>query len=812
MKDKSITAKKYNMRSSSRTKLQVAAETPRKDEIGSLGATYNQVTLLQTDIQNDGNLLNCNRLSRDQRGAYLESFLESGKVTITMSVVTVYSLFSADVQELGFPKSADDVFSSLIVICLCLFSFELLLSFIYKPKYKWSFYFWLDLIATLSLITDIGWIWDSLIGVSNSSSGSKQAKSAGNASRAGTRTSRILRIIRLIRLIRIVKLYKNAQIANKKRNENGEEEFVQENLDPQSRVGKQLSEMNMKRVILVVLLLLFLLPFFDTNFYYTAQTSWDFGLRNLDGFIDTPQFEVVKNEYISYHVNDIRPIIYLSWSNFTGTFLWQQGISFNDLRYTEIYYTSNSDITSIFDIRYDARLSSLLNIMKTIFICVVLTLGSLYFSKDSEELVIKPIEKILDKVKQISNNPIAASDIKSEKLPENVSKKSCFCFTSIESANKSYEITVIENTVIKIGILLALGFGEAGSSIIGQNVEKGGGVDPMIAGDKVVGIFGFCDIRNFTDTTEELQEGVMVFVNEIAQVVHGVVDKYFGAANKNIGDAFLLVWKFSPDEFYVDEDLVMRNPKSRRAYYVPDMALMSFLKILAKVNKDPVLLRYRSNQKLLQRMPNYEVKMGFGMHLGWAIEGAIGSQFKVDASYLSPHVNIASALEGSTKIYGVPLLLSGAFYDSLSPSVQKYCRNIDVVHIKGSSKPIMLYTSDCDFSSFSTGKNLNRHKTFFRVKKIALKKKLEGGMESSTVFEESREIALMRKGFSLEFFGKFQDGVQRYVEGEWILAKEALEAALELRSKDGPSLSLLSYMSELAFKAPSNWDNARFLG
>lgn len=34
---------------------------------------------------------------------------------------------------------------------------------------------------------------------------------------------------------------------------------------------------------------------------------------------------------------------------------------------------------------------------------------------------------------------------------------------------------------------------------------------------------------------------------------------------------------------------------------------------------------------------------------GWAIEGAIGSEFKIDASYLSPHVNMASRLEAATK-------------------------------------------------------------------------------------------------------------------------------------------------------------------
>jgi len=32
--------------------------------------------------------------------------------------------------------------------------------------------------------------------------------------------------------------------------------------------------------------------------------------------------------------------------------------------------------------------------------------------------------------------------------------------------------------------------------------------------------------------------------------------------------------------------------------------------------------------------------MSFGLHLGWAIEGAIGSYFKIDVSYLSPNVNL----------------------------------------------------------------------------------------------------------------------------------------------------------------------------
>jgi hypothetical protein len=114
------------------------------------------------------------------------------------------------------------------------------------------------------------------------------------------------------------------------------------------------------------------------------------------------------------------------------------------------------------------------------------------------------------------------------------------------------ETAILEKLIMKIGALLAVGFGEAGSEIIASNMSRGGDVDPMIPGKKMMAIFGFCDIRNFTDATEVLQTGVMMFVNEIAEIVHGTVDHYNGSPNKNIGDAFLLVWKFAPEDYGLD--------------------------------------------------------------------------------------------------------------------------------------------------------------------------------------------------------------------------------------------------------------------
>lgn len=108
--------------------------------------------------------------------------------------------------------------------------------------------------------------------------------------------------------------------------------------------------------------------------------------------------------------------------------------------------------------------------------------------------------------------------------------------------------------------MLALGFGEAGSKIIAANMSSGGDINPMMAGQKVFAIFGFCDIREFPDATEVLQTRIMLFVNQVADIVHSSVDKTGGSANKNIGDAFLLVWKFRNEEdFQVDPPRLSRE-------------------------------------------------------------------------------------------------------------------------------------------------------------------------------------------------------------------------------------------------------------
>jgi len=40
----------------------------------------------------------------------------------------------------------------------------------------------------------------------------------------------------------------------------------------------------------------------------------------------------------------------------------------------------------------------------------------------------------------------------------------------------------------------------------------------------------------------------MLFVNDIAKIVHGITIQYLGIPNKNIGDAFLVLWKIPKTE------------------------------------------------------------------------------------------------------------------------------------------------------------------------------------------------------------------------------------------------------------------------
>jgi hypothetical protein len=109
------------------------------------------------------------------------------------------------------------------------------------------------------------------------------------------------------------------------------------------------------------------------------------------------------------------------------------------------------------------------------------------------------------------------------------------------------EIEMIEESLFKISKLLMLCYGEAGATIVSKMIQSDSAFLDFSEerGNKVKAIFGFCDIRNFTEATEVFQESVISLVNQVASIVHSNTIRHGGQPNKNIGDAFLLVWKLS---------------------------------------------------------------------------------------------------------------------------------------------------------------------------------------------------------------------------------------------------------------------------
>lgn len=86
-----------------------------------------------------------------------------------MTVVTIYALLGDDIKLLTTTKSADPIFTDLTAIALVLFLIEIILASIGKEDYFNSFFFWLDFVSTISLVTDIEPWWNKIIGDDGSS-------------------------------------------------------------------------------------------------------------------------------------------------------------------------------------------------------------------------------------------------------------------------------------------------------------------------------------------------------------------------------------------------------------------------------------------------------------------------------------------------------------------------------------------------------------------------------------------------------------------------------------------------------------------
>eukprot|EP00980_Cylindrotheca_fusiformis_P031525 scaffold26496_cov113-Cylindrotheca_fusiformis.AAC.8 len=461
--------------------------------------------------------------------------------------------------------------------------------------------------------------------------------------------------------------------------------FSSSDIHAQTQVGRAMAEITGQRLAITILASLLLTLLFtciesdstnpSTMVILHEQTA---GSRNASSL-------VFENALGAARRSSIPGLFEYKTTDFDESFEFGVGKNTEDLREREKFKITVEDrngttTTGLFLFREQRYAQARAHLLTIVLTCMIWFLGVTAFAGPIMTLVITPIERMVRLLGMLTLDPLGY---------QTNSRFKKFMFEEDAIADKSQwtkdvlkgmETAFLMSTILQIGNLMKVGFGSAGVEIIRNNLQKGQNSNMLILneqGSTVSCIFLFCDIRQFTDATECLQEEVFVFTNRIAAVVHSICHSYGGSANKNIGDAFLVSWQLEDDN-----SQQTFSAKHQQA----DKALLSVVKICMALQYDDYYVKTMSDTartallNKLRKRPGPIVQMGFGLHAGKAVQGAIGSQRKIDATYVSEAVEKAEFLESSTKQYGLKMLMSGRFHQLLDPKIQRRCRKIDQVY------------------------------------------------------------------------------------------------------------------------------------
>jgi adenylate cyclase len=176
----------------------------------------------------------------------------------------------------------------------------------------------------------------------------------------------------------------------------------------------------------------------------------------------------------------------------------------------------------------------------------------------------------------------------------------------------------------------------------------------------------FSDLKGFTSDAERLDPSEMVtLLNEYFREMVDVVFEYSGTLDKFIGDALMATWGgIRP---------ASHEENARNA-------------ILAALSMKERLVAINARRKELGIVP---WSAGIGISLGPAVFGNIGSQQRMDMTVIGDTVNLASRIEGLTRIYGCDILVD----ERIANKAMDTCLflEVDVVRVKGRKKPERLF-------------------------------------------------------------------------------------------------------------------------
>ena len=200
--------------------------------------------------------------------------------------------------------------------------------------------------------------------------------------------------------------------------------------------------------------------------------------------------------------------------------------------------------------------------------------------------------------------------------------------------------------------------------------------ESMLVGDNRVLAVMFCDIRGFTTISEGLlPDQIVESLNAYFELMVDTILGHKGIVDKFIGDAIMAFF-----------GAPVKHPDDA------EQAVQAGLEMLT------VLESFNARQV---RSGRPAFKIGIGLNYGVVTVGNIGHrEKKMDYTVIGDMVNLASRLEGLTKTYQVPFLIS----ESVFRKVEKLlpCRQVDRVVVKGKTGAVNIYQPKKDLDPRET--------------------------------------------------------------------------------------------------------------
>lgn len=193
------------------------------------------------------------------------------------------SLFMAESWTLGnAPDSTNQGLYAVLLAIFVLFSLETIALSVLQEGYWLSFFFWMDIIGTLSLILDIGWISELFL-PQGALSGQGSVIRATRAAKLGARYGRLLRLMRLMKLTRFLPCFASS-----------EEDTYEPTMSAIKKVSEELSAMLSLRTAALTMLLVIVVPFLAYVTTDYSPTAWITNIKMVAKNESTTDYDITN--------------------------------------------------------------------------------------------------------------------------------------------------------------------------------------------------------------------------------------------------------------------------------------------------------------------------------------------------------------------------------------------------------------------------------------------------------------------------------------------------------------------------------------